>query len=204
MADYSVIQVHTNPYQAIYQGSSNVIRRLCITENKNRSHPIKQDITFEKFLRANHAKTLSDYFSNHWDRIMGIHYEYEAHAVLEKAFFNTPITTYSPEVQDTFKGGLDYLIFPLVARKLYMDVIKDFIDFDKTHNLKYDRPVINSLKLLAWVVLELMRHIIGFLVMTAVVISSPLLLCINHDQVTNDYLNLKMARNGIYSKKKVA
>lgn len=195
MTDYSVIQVHTNLYLAIYYDGTNAIKKLCNPKNENYSHPIKQDITFEEFLKSNSAKTLFDYYSNHWDKIMGIHYEDEAHAVFERAFFYTPIT-YGPKVQDTFKGDLDYLIFPLVARKLYMDVIKDFIDFEKTQNPKYDRPVINSVKLLAWVVLELMRHIIGFLVMTAVVLSSPLLLCINHDQVSNDYLNLQNDKKG--------
>lgn len=143
----------------------------------------KKDITFKEFLKASPAKTLLDYFSNHWDRIMGVHYETEAFEVLMTGKFNN-----FSEPEKTFKGGMDYLIFPLIARKLMMDVVKDIIDNNiKPRDERNFRPMVNSVKLLTWGILELLRHVIGMMVMTFVVLTSPLLLLADHDLVSKDY-----------------
>jgi hypothetical protein len=149
----------------------------------------KEDTTFKNFLKSSPAKTLLDYYANHWDRIMGIHYESQLLDIVDYAFLNKK---FNPDAwgtaEKTFKGGMDYLIFPLVARKLLMDVTSNMIDTMQNGKDKSNaHPIIDSLKLMTWGLLEFMRHVIGLMVMTAVVLATPLLLMADHDLVSQDY-----------------
>ncbi|NBX85326.1 MAG: hypothetical protein EBQ95_06955 [Gammaproteobacteria bacterium] len=162
----------------------------------------KEDTTFKNFLNSSPAKTLLDYYSNHWDRIMGIHYEPELLDIVDYAFLNKK---FNPDAwgtaQKTFKGGMDYLIFPLVARKLLMDVTSNMIDTMKNRkDISNAQCFIDSLKLIAWGILEFMRHAIGLMVMTAVVLSTPILLLADHDLVSKDYNKNLKARTKINKK----
>ena len=190
-----VRQINHNSIKFIYEKGTKMIR--------GDSSPVeKEDTSFKDFLKSSPAKTLLDYYSNHWDRFMGIHYESQLLDVVDYAFLSKEFNSNARgTVEKTFKGGMDYLIFPLVARKLLMDVTSNMIDtIENGKEISNAQCFIDSLKLITWGILEFMRHAIGLMVMTAVVLSTPILLLADHDLVSKDYNEHLKARTEINKK----